>query len=534
MKTFPVTVLLFIFVAVALSSFSQTANKTVILCPGPANGMDAVIRTDIPDLPAGTSADFIANAWTAQGNFFIERSLLKFDLTGIPVQSNILQATLYLYTNLNTGNYQLDSGANAASLLRVRAPWVASQVTWNTQPAWSSNDSVPLAQSVSHTESYMVDVTAHVSDMVANPGGNQGWLIKLRTEERYRCMVFASSNNQNEAWRPKLVIQYTNCTAPSANFSYAVNARNVQFTDLSSPAISWLWNFGDGGTSTLQNPEHIFTAPGNYQVCLQVTDSCGSSTYCNAVTVSCDPPVAGFTYSSALTTVSFTDTTNCPFATTRLWAFGDGATSTDQNPVHQYSEYGSYKVYLTVTDSCGSDAVFSQVTISEPPLLPGFTSTQNSTDNLEVAFTDHSTGATWWLWKFGDGTSSSEQNPVHVYDRFGEYQVCQTAGNVKIQETACNTLKVTKTGITAAAGSILFYPNPCPGDGNLTFILFEDAGVATITLKDLAGRVIFRQEFMNVMKNVPVELKTNGLVKGTYLLEGAFNNYRKIMKIEIL
>ena len=237
MKTFPVTVLLFIFVAVALSSFSQTANKTVILCPGPANGMDAVIRTDIPDLPAGTSADFIANAWTAQGNFFIERSLLKFDLTGIPVQSNILQATLYLYTNLNTGNYQLDSGANAASLLRVRAPWVASQVTWNTQPAWSSNDSVPLAQSVSHTESYMVDVTAHVSDMVANPGGNQGWLIKLRTEERYRCMVFASSNNQNEAWRPKLVIQYTNCTGPSANFSYAVNARNVQFTDLSSPAL---------------------------------------------------------------------------------------------------------------------------------------------------------------------------------------------------------------------------------------------------------------------------------------------------------
>ena len=137
----------------------------------------------------------------------------------------------------------------------------------------------------------------------------------------------------------------------------------VQFTDLSTGTglDGWSWNFGDGGSSSLQNPSYSYASPGTYTVTLTVTSSgqgCGdTATKSGYVTVQGAPPAdftASTTSGAAPLTVHFTDlSTGGP--TGWNWDFGDGGTSTAQNPDYTYSDPGTYTVTLTAAGDCGSD-----------------------------------------------------------------------------------------------------------------------------------------------------------------------------------
>ncbi len=148
-----------------------------------------------------------------------------------------------------------------------------------------------------------------------------------------------------------------------------------------------------------------------------------------------DPPVAAFTAAPtagiAPLVTTFTDrSTGVP--TQWAWNFGDATTSTDQNPVHTYSTPGIYSVTLTITNSKGTAAVTQTDLVSvavNPPLLAAdFTGTPTAgIAPLPVQFTDRSVGgATAWAWDFGDGTTSTEQNPAHTYAGHGTYTVALT------------------------------------------------------------------------------------------------------------
>jgi PKD repeat protein len=137
----------------------------------------------------------------------------------------------------------------------------------------------------------------------------------------------------------------------------------VTFTDASTNSpTSWAWTFGDGGTSTLQNPSHIYTAAGTYTVALTATNAYGSNTLTKTsyITASANAPVAAFsgtpTSGSIPLTVTFTDaSTYSP--TSWAWTFGDGGTSTLQNPSHIYTVAGTYTVALTATNAYGSNTL---------------------------------------------------------------------------------------------------------------------------------------------------------------------------------
>ncbi|MCB9231535.1 MAG: PKD domain-containing protein [Bacteroidia bacterium] len=151
----------------------------------------------------------------------------------------------------------------------------------------------------------------------------------------------------------------------SSAFSYSGTQQNIAFTDNSTGTIiNWKWNFGDGGTSTLQNPTHTYATSGNYQVCLIVTGTCGPDTSCQTVTVSCPVPTSAFSWISNGNQVNFTDqSTNSP--TVWNWDFGDGNTSALQNPTHTFATQGAFNVCLTTENDCGMD------TVCEPLLLTG-------------------------------------------------------------------------------------------------------------------------------------------------------------------
>jgi len=134
----------------------------------------------------------------------------------------------------------------------------------------------------------------------------------------------------------------------------------VNFTNQSSGATSYLWDFGDTQTSTATNPSHTYTEAGTYTVTLTATNSCGSDdeVKIDYITVTCTPPVADFsgspTSGEVPLTVNFTDLSTG--ATSWSWDFGDGiGTSTEQHPSYTYNSVDTYTVSLTVSNSCGSD-----------------------------------------------------------------------------------------------------------------------------------------------------------------------------------
>jgi PKD repeat protein len=214
----------------------------------------------------------------------------------------------------------------------------------------------------------------------------------------------------------------------------------VQFVDSTTNSpTSWIWSFGDGNMSTLQNPTHIYTTSNSYTVTLIATNSAGSDTLskANYITVTYAEPVANFTADvtsgTVPFTVQFTDvSTNSP--TTWSWKFGDGGKSTDQNPTHKYTEEGDYTVTLTAKNSAGSNitkmAHFITVTSASSPIA-GFTADKTSGPvPLTVRFNDTSINTpTSWLWSFGDGSSSTEANPAHTYATAGSYTVSLIAAN---------------------------------------------------------------------------------------------------------
>jgi PKD repeat protein len=216
----------------------------------------------------------------------------------------------------------------------------------------------------------------------------------------------------------------------------------VQVTDLSINATSWAWSFGDGGTSDEQSPVHTYTVTGNYTVSLRASSDFRMDTETKVGYVSVTGPVtASFagTPRAVLngTTVQFTDTsTGNPF--TRAWDFGDGTTSSEQNPAHLYHRAGIYNVSLTAANPLDTDSRQENgyVTVYDP-VGASFASPQHfGPAPLTVRFNDTSSGdPTSWSWTFGDGSTSTEQNPVHIYHNPGTYDVTLTASNGYYQET---------------------------------------------------------------------------------------------------
>jgi len=234
---------------------------------------------------------------------------------------------------------------------------------------------------------------------------------------------------------------------PACSFTFSPSkpqvGQTVQFTDQSTDSdgtiVSWAWNFGDGGTSTSRNPTHTYGSAGTYTVSLTVTDNDGLTATCSqAVKVLC-PPVCGFTFSPAQPKagqqVQFTDRSTDSDGTvvSWSWSFGDGRTSTTKNPTHSYSGAGSYTVTLTVTDNDGLTSTCQQ-TVQVAALVPptcGFSfSPSKPLVGQSVQFTDQSSdpdGAiASWAWNFGDGSSSTAQNPTHPYASYGTYTVSLT------------------------------------------------------------------------------------------------------------
>ena len=213
-------------------------------------------------------------------------------------------------------------------------------------------------------------------------------------------------------------------TIPKSAFDFNPTGLNVNFIENGKRGKNYKWDFGDGGTSILKNPDYTYSASGTYRVRLITANSCGSDTSYQNVTVT-NGLYSAFesndNNSCAPATVHFTN--KSPGATTFKWTFPGGipASSTDPNPTILYQNAGSYNVSLEVSDGVDSKVSAQQdfVKIKASPV----SSFDFSVKAYKVTFNDLSTGASSYEWAFGDQTFSNLANPTHEYGAEGEYQV---------------------------------------------------------------------------------------------------------------
>lgn len=298
------------------------------------------------------------------------------------------------------------------------------------------------------------------------------------TPGTYSVTLTATNGNCSKSITQNNLINIGQATA---DFSYTSSGVcfpiSVSYTDLSLNAVSWLWNFGDGSISTLQHPSHLFTYQPAGPVTLTITDANGC-----VKTVS-KPNVTGVNV-----TASVSDTLGCrpfttsfqnisPGATAWFWNFGDGNTSTQQNPVHTYTTAGIYTVTLTVTlGNCTSTITLPhQIHVIRP--VPDFnTPTAAVCAPAQVQFNDLSTGAVQWLWDFGDGTTSTVQHPSHIYNIPGSYTV-----SLRIWDSlGCSAIKV-RNNYIIVPGTYAYFTLTSSTSCLNTFVQFTDSSINAST-----------------------------------------------------
>jgi Zn-dependent metalloprotease len=410
---------------------------------------------------------------------------------------------------------------------------------------------------------------------------------------------------------------------------------------------NYSWNFGDGNTSTLQNPTHVYAANGSYTVTLVVSNTLlcpgvDTETIVNAIEINPLDPVANFSVQgvSAGQLSQFTDlTTHNP--TSWEWDFGDGTTANVQNPNKMYMNPGMYSVQLIAHNCAGVDTIVQQIecfsnlsmctqgitylpagyifdsggasgsyqdgencslliqlcdaenitftmeamsieawydyliiydgpdatapvlvtytgvdlqlpytttagiayieftsdfSVTETGFELSYTSTPSGTpansivnfsvntpspsSNQTIFFTDASyDNPIYWMWNFGDGVTTTIQNPTHAYTANGVYTVTLTVtfcdGTVNSQTMQISVGGIGIDELESGASTISTYPNP--STDIMTIRNSADWSNVSIELIDITGRKMVNEKY-NVIEEGGIQLKTAHFAPGNYLL----------------
>ncbi|HPN46067.1 MAG TPA: PKD domain-containing protein, partial [bacterium] len=218
----------------------------------------------------------------------------------------------------------------------------------------------------------------------------------------------------------------------AADTTAGVVPLTITFADSSTGVItSWLWDFGDGQTSDQQNPVHVYTIADTLTVSLTVTGPGGADTETKTdFIIAYAPPVAAFTYEEVAEpplTLNFHDNST-GIITSWQWDFGDGDFSTEQNPSHTFVKTDTFTVILLVQGPGGSSSKSQNIIVTGgQPIAEFEADSTTGVRPFSAQFYDRSSGIiSSRAWDFGDGGTSNEQHPVHVYTTADTFTVTLT------------------------------------------------------------------------------------------------------------
>lgn len=207
----------------------------------------------------------------------------------------------------------------------------------------------------------------------------------------------------------------------------------VNFTQLSAGGTFSSWEFGDGNVSTLTSPSHTYTVPGTYTVALFVNDGCSFDTAYQTITVFPEPTLDFVTFPDSVCVNQVMQFNNLSSGIAGMsWTFGDGGTSVLTNPTHTYAAPGNYMVTLTgtsvVTGCTGS--ITKPVHVNTTPVAAFTPGPSSGCEPILIGFTNNSVDGNFYSWDFGDGNTSVNTSPSHLYTDDGTYLVTLVAQNI--------------------------------------------------------------------------------------------------------
>jgi len=273
--------------------------------------------------------------------------------------------------------------------------------------------------------------------------------------------------------------RFIRITKPVVRFDTAEGGGCIPYIFKPYPVVSsvdgiaaYLWDFGNGHSSAARFPTEIYTDSGTYTVKLQVlsNDGCIDSAVTVGAVRTGNHPLVNFSAGASVicpgTNVLFTDS-SAP-ADRWEWHFSDGTQSTAQNPSHQFSDSGKYSIKLIAWNNGCKDSLTQSKIIRILPGLARFTPVYNCNNKKEVYFKDSSILPQSWFWDFGDGSTSTQQNPTHQFANYQTYNVSLTT----TYDSCTNTKTIPVTTVNEMPDFVVSKNALCRSDS--TFFSFQN------------------------------------------------------------
>ncbi|MCB0520828.1 MAG: PKD domain-containing protein [Lewinellaceae bacterium] len=306
---------------------------------------------------------------------------------------------------------------------------------------------------------------------------------------------------------------------PTADFEITVNDLAVSFINLSSNAPGgFLWDFGDGTTSEEEHPEHVYPGEGFFVVTLTATNDCGETTFSKTVPTGSFPLAnfsASFDGGCAPLTVQFHNESTGGNLSGYIWSFPGGipSSSNELNPVVTYSLPGTYDVFLTVQNPFGEHTSSEQgFVVVKPSPVADFT---HEMEGKTIQFYNTSINGTSYQWDFGDGSYSTEANPVHTFVLDGIFDVSLTVSNGYCGSAISHELFINVSGVQEEIlNGVNIFPNPVHNQLTISLNGTAPSRVECI-LRDMNGRTWQQFEF----SGSTTVLEMENLPSGIYFVE---------------
>lgn len=432
----------------------------------------------------------------------------RFDPDGVVYQAICASCGAGSAFPATAGAYATQKGSNNCNLGAVKIAFNLSSVeaSVNASPA---SGCAPLTVTFTNNSTNAVNYHWDFGD--GSTSTNAQPVHTFTTPGTYQVMLAANNPNSCRTNDTDYVTITVSSDTIAANFNFSLldTCTNphitIQNTSTTLPGHSlsnagFEWDFGDGTTYNGMNPpDHPYPTPGAYNIRLIMTepDACNNpDSIIKPLIFTQEIMEAGFNVSDTLCeglAVTFQNTSEN--GDTYQWDFGDGQTSTALNPQHVFDSPGTYVVRLKVTNllACNpEDSMSRTITISSSPTAAFSATPLQPQTNVPSTFTNQSQEATHYKWNFGDGTTTTEENPVHEFPQTGTYNVCLTAYN----EHGCYDIVCKK--ITAEVEPLAdlptgFSPN---GDGKNDILYVRGYAIKTMDLKifNRWGQMVFESQ----------------------------------------
>lgn len=494
------------------------------------------------DNSAPSTAVSPAHTYSANGTY-IATLTANNNLSVTCVDTQTMAIVVNSYCTLNAGfSYTINANGNV-SFFNATTPSVGVSYTWNFNNFFFSNLPNP-------TTTYTANGT---------------YTVTLTASTNSFCVSQATA-----------VITITNVTSPcnlNANFNYSQGSNGVvnfnNTTTGTTGSTTYQWSFGDNtSASTLTSPAHTYSANGVYIATLvannNTTPSCTSTktlaifvnSYCNLV--------AGFTYSQGANgVVNFfnTSTGTASFLTSYAWNFGNGNTSTSQNPSTTYTNNGVYTVTLSVTNFSTSplcqDTIIQTITVSSNTCVANanFSLMPSGTPQYWFAIPTMTSNISNAVWNWGDGTSSNTLFTSHQYSAAGTYTIClsvtitcgasasyctswyifRSQNGESNQMINVNVVAEGTTGLKEARANqatLNIFPNPATSSFNLQLSGKHNEHLQ-LSVYNLVGQKVMESDIQPGNGDVNHAVDVTGIPAGMYLVKvrDGNNTYTKQLVI---